>query len=218
MQAITTESQNIFHRLNIQYGYVETVDALSGEVIAVQQDVNEDFIFGKREGLIEVTIDGKTILMQKGMSLSTSYAPKNSKFSRPLGDLIIQEIIGGMGITKACKKYDITYPTLMNWTESHPEFGKALDKAKRYRADKTHDDIVDLVSRLTAPDFKMNKTQVEAIGKAADLLKWSSEKSDPTRYGNKQDKGGNGAINIIIQTGIDRSAPETVTAEVVDER
>lgn len=212
MNAITTESQNIFHRRNLQYGYMETVDAVSGEVIAVQNDFNESFILGKMDELIEVTIDGKTILMQKGMSLSAQYIPKNSKFSRPLADLIVQEMIEGMGITKACAKYGITYPTLMRWTEDFPDFGKELDKAKRYRADATHDQIVDLVKRLTTE--QMNKTQVEAIGKAGDLLKWSASVSDPVRYGSKQDKSGSGAVQIIIQTGISREDPQPVTVEV----
>lgn len=216
MNAITTESQNIFHRRNLQYGYMETVDAVSGEVIAVQNDFNESFILGKMDELIEVTIDGKTILMQKGMSLSAQYIPKNSKFSRPLADLIVQEMIEGMGITKACAKYGITYPTLMRWTEDFPDFGKELDKAKRYRADATHDQIVDLVKRLTTE--QMNKTQVEAIGKAADILKWSAEKSDPARFGGKAEKGQQGVTNIIIQTGISREDPQPVTVEVSHER
>lgn len=212
MKAITTEEQNIFHRRNIQYGYMETVDALSGEVLAVQSDYNESFILGKSDELIQVTIGDKTILMQKGMSLSANYTPKNSKFSRPLADLIVQEIIEGMGITKACQKYEVPYNTLMRWSEDFPEFGKALDKAKRYRADATHDRIVEFVNDLTTK--QLNKTQVEAIGRAADLLKWSAEKSDPQRFGNKADKGPQGVTNIIIQTGISR---EPVTIEVKSE-
>jgi transposase-like protein len=215
MQAISIDSKNIFHRRNIQYGYMETVDAVSGEVIAVQKDYNESFILGKMDELIQVEIDGKTILMQKGMSLTSGYVPRNSKFSRPLADLIVQDIIEGTGITKACKKYDITYPTLMRWAEQYPEFGKELEKAKKYRADATHDEIVDFAKDLTTK--QLNKTQVEAIGRAADLLKWSAEKSDPTRFGNKAEKNVNTAVQIIIQTGIDRTNPETVTAEVIHE-
>lgn len=215
MQQLTTESKNLFHRRNIQYGYMETVDAVSGEVIAVQEDINENVLLGKMDNLVEVTIDGKTILMQKGMSLSAQYIPKNSKFSRPMADLIVQDIIEGIGITKACKKYNITYSTLMRWAEDFPEFGKELDKAKRYRADSTHDQIVDLVDRLTKE--QLNKTQVEAIGKAADILKWSAEKSDPNRFGGKTEKGQQGAVQIIIQTGISREDPTTITAEVVNE-
>lgn len=193
---------------------METVDAVSGEVLAVQNDVNENFILGKMDELIEVKIGDKLILMQKGMTLSSTYVPTNSKYTRPLADLIIQEIIDGMGITKACKKYGITYPTLMRWTETYPDFGKELDKAKRYRADATHDEIVDIVEKLKTAS---SKTQVEALGKAADILKWSAEKSDPSRFGNKQEKGQQGVTNIIIQTGIDRSEPTTITAEVVHE-
>ncbi len=215
MKAITTEEQNIFHRRNIQYGYMETVDALSGEVLAVQSDYNESFILGKSDELIQVTIGDKTLLMQKGMSLSANYIPKNSKFSRPLADLIVQEMTEGMGITKACTKYGITYSTLMRWAEAHTDFGKELDKAKRYRADATHDKIVDLVNDLTTK--QLNKTQVEAIGKAADILKWSAEKSDPQRFGNKTDKGPQGVTNIIIQTGISRENPQPVTVEVTHE-
>lgn len=214
MKAITTEEQNIFHRRNIQYGYMETVDALSGEVLAVQNDYNESFILGKMDELIEVTINGKTILMQKGMSLSSQYTPKNSKFSRPLADLIVQEITEGIGITKACAKYDITYSTLMNWAEKNPDFGKELDKAKRYRADATHDKIVDFVNDLTTK--QMTKTQVEAIGKAADILKWSAEKSDPVKFGGKGDKNQNHAVQIIIQTGISREEAPVIEVKSND--
>jgi hypothetical protein len=214
MKAITTEEQNLFHRRNIQYGYMETVDSVSGEVIAVQSDYNESFILGKMDELIQVTIGDKTILMQKGMSLSANYVPKNSSFSRPLADIIVQEITEGLGITKACSKYNITYSTLMNWAEKYPDFGKELDKAKRYRADATHDKIVDLVEKLS---LAKTKTEVEAIGKSADILKWSAEKSDPQRFGNKADKGPQGVTNIIIQTGISREAPQPVTVEVIHE-
>jgi hypothetical protein len=210
MKSLTVDEKNIFYRKNAVYGYLEVVDSISGEVLAVQNDYNENFILGKMDDLLEVTIDDKTILMQKGISLGT-YRPINSKYSRPLGDLIIQAITEGEGVTKACKKYGVSYATVMRWADTFPEFGKELDKARNYRAEKTHDDITDIAERLQKE--QMNKTQVEALGKAADILKWSAEKSSPQKYGNRVEKGTNGAVNIVIQTGISREDPP-VTIEV----
>lgn len=213
MQSLTLDPQNIFYRTNVVYGYVEVVDAVSGQVLAVQQDYNENFILGKMDDLLEVDIDGQKILMQKGMTLST-YKPVNSRFSRPLADLILQEIIeNGTGITRACKKFGVGYSTLMNWADKNEDFGKALDRAKRYRADKTHDEVMDIAEDLKSKT--LNKTQVEALKAAADLKKWSAEKSDPHRFGNSKEKAAQGAVQIVINTGISREEPTTV--EVIDE-
>jgi transposase-like protein len=212
MQQLTTNNDAIFYRRNSVHDYIEVVDGISGEVLAVQNDYNEDFILGKRDALVEVTVGDKTILMQKGMSISTQYVPSTSKYSRPLVDLIIQEMMeNNTGVTVACKKFGVSYSTLMRWTEKYPEVGEALDKAKRLRADTTHDKIVGLADDLI--NKQLNKTQVEAIGKAADLLKWSAEKSDPNRFGNAKDKATQGAVQIVINTGIQRE-PEPTTIDI----
>lgn len=214
MQEIATSHKNLFYRRNAVYGYIEVVDSVSGEVLAVQNDYNENFILGKMDDLIKVEIDGKELLMQKGMSLGT-YKPINCKYSKPLGDLIIEAIIEGEGVTKACKKYGTSYSTVMRWAMEFEEFGKALDLARAHRAEKTHDDITDIAERLQKED--MNKTKVEALGKAADILKWSAEKSSPQKYGNSKEKVGQGAVQIVINTGINREEPQPVTVEVQGE-
>jgi acyl-CoA reductase-like NAD-dependent aldehyde dehydrogenase len=219
MQSLTVDPRNIFYRINSVHGYIEVVDAASGEVLSVQNDYNENFILGKMDDLVEVKIDDKTILMQKGMNLGT-YRPVNSKFSKPLADLILQEIMEARGtasgITKACAKFGVTYSTLMRWAEKNEEFAKELDKAKRYRADKIHDEIADIAHELATRD--MNKTKVEALGKAADILKWSAEKSDPNRFGNAKEKAAQGAVQIIIQTGISREEPAGEVIQIHPER
>lgn len=214
MQEIATSHKNLFYRRNAVYGYIEVVDSVSGEVLAVQNDYNENFILGKMDDLIKVEIDGKELLIQKGMTLGT-YKPINSKYSKPLGDLIIQAIIEGEGVTKACQKFGVSYSTVMKWAMAHEEFGKALDLARAHRAEKTHDDITDIAHRLQTED--MNKTKVEALGKAADILKWSAEKSSPQKYGNSKEKVGQGAVQIVINTGINREEPQPVTVEVQGE-
>lgn len=216
MQSLTVDPKNIFYRNNSIYGYVEVVDAASGQVLAVQKDYNENFILGKMDELLEVEIDGQKILMQKGITLS-NYKPTNSKFSRPLADLILQEVMeNGTGITKACLKYGVQYNTLMRWAETFEDFGKELDKAKRYRADKTHDEVNDIAEDLRTK--RLTKTEVEALKAAADLKKWSAEKSDPNRFGGKVDKNtGTGAVQIIINTGISREEPTPTTIEVAHE-
>jgi hypothetical protein len=205
MQSLTVDPRNVFYRLNSVHGYVEVVDAASGEVLAVQNDYNENFILGKMDDLLEVKIDDKTILMQKGINLPT-YRPATSKFSKPLADILIQRVIEGEGITKACAALGIGYSTVMRWAEKHEDFGKELDKARAYRAEQTHDKIMEIAKDLETK--QLNKTQVEALGKAADILKWSAEKSSPSKYGGKVDKGGSGAVSIIIQTGISREEPQ----------
>jgi transposase len=212
MQQLTVDPKNIFYRRNAVYGYMEAVDAVSGEVLAVQKDYNENFILGKMDDLIEVEIDGKTLLMQKGISLG-EYRPINSKFSKPLADMILQAITNGDSITKSCKDFGVGYATLMKWAESNEEFGKELDKARAYRAEMAHDKLVEMANELQTKE--MSKTKVEAMGKAADILKWSAEKSSPNKYGNKQEKNGNGAVSIIIQTGITREPETIVSGEVI---
>lgn len=207
MLQLTVDPKNIFYRRNTIYNYIECVDALSGEVLVVQEDYNENFILGKMDALVEVTFGDKTILMQKGMSLS-EYRPINSKFSKPLADLIVQSVIEGKGITKACKEFGIAYSTITRWAGQNEEFAKELEMARRNRAEVIHDKLMDIASDLETK--QMNKTQVEALGRAADILRWSAEKSDSQKFGNKVDKGVSSAVNIIIQTGISREEPVTV--------
>lgn len=214
MGQLTVKSDNIFFRRNTVYDYIEAVDAVSGEVVCVQQDYNENVILGKMDALVEVEVDGKTMLIQKGLSLSPTYRPSNSKYSRPLADLILQAITEGEGVTKACAKFGISYATLMRWAEKNEEFGKALDKVRAYRAEATHDKILDIAKDLETK--QLNKTQVEALKAAGDFHKWSAEKSSPQKYGGKVEKGQAGAVSIIIQTGISR-VEEPITVEVEHE-
>jgi transposase len=212
MQALTVDPKNIFYRRNAIYNYIEVVDAESGTVLAVQNDYNENVLLGKMDDLLEVTIGDKTLLMQRGMTLS-EYKPISHKYSRPLADLIVQAIVEGLGVTKACEKFGVGYSTFMRWCEKVPELGQEIDKAKTYRAEKSHDKIMEIADTLETK--QLNKTQVDALKAAGDLHKWSAEKSSPQKFGNSKDKPNQGALQIIINTGISREEPTTV--EVIDE-
>lgn len=215
MKSLTIDPKNIFYRTNTVYGYIEVVDAVSGEVLAVQQDYSENFILGKMDALIKADINGREVYFQKGISIP-EYKPPSLGFSRPLADILLEDVTEGTPIAKACKKRGISYSTVMRWAKINTQFGEELETAKRYAADIIHNKITDLAEKLET-DTTLNKTRADAIGKAADILKWSAEKSDPNRYGNRQDKNTNNAVQIIIQTGISREPEEPKTIEVVNE-
>lgn len=211
MQELTIDSKNIFYRRNLTHGYMEVVDAVSGEVLAVQKDYNENFRLGLHDQLIKAEVDGKTIYFQKGISAETYKAPVLS-FSKPLADLIIQTITEGSTLKKACEKYGVQYSTIMKWSKLVPEFGEALDEARRLSAEMVHDEVMDEAKEMLKGN--MTKGELESKRAALDLMKWSAEKRDPNRFGNKQEKAAPGAVQIVIQTGISR---EPTTIEVKDE-
>lgn len=211
MKELVLDPKNLTFRLNTVYNYYEAVDCVSGEVVAVQNDLNENVLLGKMDDLIKAEVDGRTIYFQKGISIE-SYKVPSLKFSRPLGDLIIQEIMEGKSPKKACKKYGIQFSTMMKWTLSNPEFGEAYNLALKARAEEEHEKLLDIAEDLEKGG--MSKTDVEATKVAAEIRKWSAEKSDPQRYGGKIEKGQQGAVQIIINTGISRDVPEPVTVEV----
>lgn len=200
--ALKVDSKNLFYRLNKSTNTYEVVDAVSGVVLAVQKDLNENFLLGHYDKFIKANIDGKEVYIQPGMTVESVKLPVLS-FSKPIADLIVQEITEGeTSLKNACKKFGVQYSTIMKWAKSVPEFGEALEEARRLSAEMIHDDIMEKARE--ASKGMMTKGEIETTRLATDLLKWSAEKRDPNRFGNKQEKNAQGAVQIIIQTGITR--------------
>lgn len=213
MSNLTIDSKNIFYRRNSSHGYYEVVDAVSGTVLAVQKDYNENFVLGLFDQMIEAEIDGKKVYFQKGMNPS-NYKPPVLSYCKPLADLIVQEIMEGETTLKeACKKFGVQYSTIAKWAKEVPQFGEALDEARRLSAEMVHDDIQAEAKEMLKGN--MTKGELESKRAALDLMKWSAEKRDPNRYGNKVEKSAPGAVQIIIQTGISR---EPTTVEVKENK
>lgn len=212
MTELTVKSENIFYRWNEHYRVVEAVDAVSGEVLAIQQDFHEEHIFNPAS-MMKVTLDGKEMLIQKGMSVSGYVAPRLN-YTKPIADIVLQRIADGKTMKKACEGLGVSPATVYNWCDKIPSFGEALNKAKLVRAEAVQDTILETAEELSTGN--LSKSEVEGKVRAAELLKWSAEKDSPNRFGNKKDLGGSGATVIQIITGVTRD--ESVTVEVVNDK
>jgi hypothetical protein len=212
IKELTVDSQNIFYRWNEHYKVVEAVDAVSGEVLAIQQDFHEEHILNP-DRMIKVNLDGKDMLIQKGMTLSTYIAPRLN-YSKPVADIILQRVSSGMTLKKACQGLSVSPNTIYNWCDKIPSFGESLNKAKLVRAEMVQDTILETAEELASGN--LTKGEIDGKVRAAELLKWSAEKDSPNRFGNKKDSGNNGATVIQIITGVTRD--ETITVEVMNDK
>lgn len=212
IKELTVNSENIFYRWNEHYKIVEAVDAVSGQVLAIQEDFNEEHILNPAS-MMKVTLDGREMLIQKGMSLSDYKAPRLS-YSRPIADIILQRISEGRTMKNACMGLSVSPATVYNWCDKIPSFAEALNKAKLVRAESVHDTILETAEELASGN--LTKSEVDGKVRAAELYKWSAEKDSPTRFGNRKDTAGNGATVIQIITGVTRD--ESITVEVVNDK
>ncbi len=210
MKELTVDSKNIFYRWNENYRIIEAVDALSGVVLALQQDYHQDHILNP-ENMIKVILDGKEMLIQKGMTLST-YAHPKLNYSKPIADIVVQRVSEGMTVSKAVKGMGVSAATVLGWCDRIPSFGEDLARARLIRAEGVQDRIIDTAEEMLAGT--LTKGELDSKSKGTDILKWSIEKDSPNRFGNKKEVGNNGATIIQIITGIDREEKPIVTVEV----
>lgn len=114
----------------------------------------------------------------------------------------------------ACEELGVPYSIVKKWERESPEFKESLALARKDGAEYSHGKILELAR--TRGDAK---TEIEA-------LKWSAEKNDPERFGNKTKLVGDTSapITFVIDTGIRREAiPEAplereVTPSAQEER
>ncbi len=208
MSILQVQSKNVRYRKNV-LGLIEMVDDLSGEVLAVQKELRPGMPDAEMR---QVEIDGKTYMVQKGIDLHA--APQTDTYNALLGDLIIEAIEEGETLKRVLSQPGFPrYSTILLWAEKHQKFGERLTRARKARAEMIHDEIVEISEKFR--DGSLTKGQVEAFEKAANLLKWSAEKSDPQRFGTAKAEANVGGVSIIIQTGISR---EPLIVEVKDEQ
>jgi hypothetical protein len=209
---LSVKSENIFYRWNEHYKIIEAVDAISGEVIALQADFNEEHLLNPNN-MIQLNIDGKSMLVQKGMSLS-NYIPQKFNYSKLIADVVLQRVSEGQTLKKACLNLGVTPSTVLKWCDKIQSFSDDLNKARMIRAEMVQDTIIDTAEELSTGN--LSKSEIDGKVRAAELLKWSAEKDSPNRFGNKKESGGSGATVIQIITGVTRD--ETITVEVVSDK
>lgn len=178
--------KNIRYRRNV-VGKIEAYDTDTGEIVGAEE--TENHWIAPPPGLSPVV-----------------YSPK-------LADLVIQAIEEGSTLTAALAQKGMPQlSTILRWCDKVPEFHERLERARRALSITLHDSVIQIAKDANAS--VMGKAELESKKLASDLLKWGAEKNDQERYGSRKADLGPGNVQIIIQTGIDRSP----VIEVIDER
>ena len=111
-----------------------------------------------------------------------------SDYTEELSDVICAYISEGMSIRKIEKLDGMpSMVTIFAWLRAHPEFLKQYTRAKSEQADANQERIQELVD-----DVISGIVDPQAARVAGDLLKWSSAKLLPKKYGDKLDMTTNG--------------------------
>ena len=207
-------AKDFFYQMNIR-GLIEMVDAVTGNVIAVQRDYNTDLLSGKKHDFIKYQLeDGSIVLGQKGLDLS-KYVATSYVYNKAQADIVCHKIVNGELLTDICKQPGMpNYATLTRWRMEHPDFSHLLEVARRARAEVFQDKAVQAVDedKLAV----MTKDDIMATKLRVDTLKWAAEKNDPSRFGNKDSRGAQagGALQIVVNTGINRDDSHESEADI----
>jgi hypothetical protein len=190
------EMPETFARTNSR-GLIEIVDMHTNRVVAVQSSVH-DYLQAKWDNLIKIDTPQGPVWIEKGLDIGLAYKVKAVPFSQVVADLICEAIVNGSSLKKAIGKIspDLDYATICRWKRDHPEFKLELEQAQKDRTESQHDEILQIAAEKGRPS-----TQIEA-------LKWSAEKNNPEKFGNKTKIQGdpNAPVVFQINTGIDRGA------------
>lgn len=202
-QDLIPDQKDFFTHTNSQ-GLLEVVDAVTGQVIAVQNDWNENVVLGKRDGYKTIMVEGEQVIVPTGMSVD-NYKPGKHKYNKVIGDIIAQKIMEGETLTKICKRPGYpNYSTVSRWRAQHEEFDKLYNQAKIARAEAMHDKAMEELDDVES----MTKDELAAAKLKIDTFKWSASVNDAKTFGNKKDDNqiGGGAIQIVVNTGIVRDS------------
>lgn len=190
------ETPKTFARTNSR-GLIEIVDMHTGRVVCVQASVH-DHLQVKFENLTKIETPQGPVWIEKGLDLGLAYKVKAIPFSQVIADLICEAIVNGDSLKTAIHRIspDLDYSTISRWKREHPEFKLELEQAQKDRTEAQHDEVLQIAKEKGRPT-----TQIEA-------LKWSAEKNNPEKFGNKTKVVGDANAPVVFQinTGIDRGA------------
>jgi len=180
-------------------GLIEIVDEMTGQILAIQESY-KDLFTNSRDQLIKHEMpDGKTIYIEKGVSLDRIKNTSQHIYSTTLASIICQKVTEGMSLTKLCKEPGMPpYYVLAKWRAKISEFKDMLKQARLDRADMFRDKVIDAAEEDVKKDeAHMQKAKIDAY-------KWSAEKDNAEVYGNKTKVVGdsNAPLRLIVETGV----------------
>ena len=179
----------------------------------VKHEEHHQYLWNDRLQTFEV-LDLKTgklvsnykAITRESMSTSVSYHPA-------MGDIICDAIRRGKKLKDL--ESDPSFPpiaAIQLWKSTNPEFRRRLEGAYRDRAERFHDDALDVaMSAISAP-----KEMQAGLKLAVSTLQWAAEKGNPDRYGAKkeQSSGNSGGVTVIIDTGVKNNGSTHINIDV----
>lgn len=153
---------NIYHRINSK-GLLEAVDILTGRIVAVQHDMSE-FSDPTDPKYTKVTdLNGNTVYVARELVVKGQTPfEKTNAYSSFFADLLVQKIVEGWSIHKACAEIGLEYSVYNKWRAENSEFEKRIQLALKDRATLQVEEILEI-----ADESKDAKLQIEARGKVA---------------------------------------------------
>jgi len=116
-------------------------------------------------------------------TLKPKLTGRPSSYTDEVGDEICARITEGQSLRKICRDDHMpSLATIFNWLRVQPIFLEQYTRAKENQADTNAEDIQELIEEV-----RTGVLDPQAARVAGDLLKWSSSKLKPKKYGDKLD-------------------------------
>lgn len=186
--------------LNRDSGLLEVYDTQTGKLVAIQETPDQLLDNNRRERLVERLMpDGSRVLVEATIDPVKLLGFKFTEYSGYVVDLICEKIVAGGSLTAICKEPGFpTYAEFCRWKRNNPEIQKAIDEARRDRAEFIRDKIYATADKLSdniTDDVKIKLDNLKYLAGTDDRQKYGNQKSEATVVQ---------PIQIVVNTGIVR--------------
>lgn len=134
-------------------------------------------------------LDGTpAVAVKKRVGKTPAKVGRPSDYTKEKGDQICELITEGKSLRTVCKEEGMpSIATIFKWQRDNPEFLNQYTRAKEEQADTNAEELQDISQKVLQGVYDPAAARV-----AADILKWSSSKLKPKKYGDKIDHTTNG--------------------------
>lgn len=134
-------------------------------------------------------------------------------YTPTIGKMICDAITEGMSIT-SISKLPGSPPrhVIYRWMDKNPDFKELCEAARPARGDYFADRVDEESKNINEDNAKSKRVELDA-------LKWLAKVNNPSKYAEVSPAKNDGVaqpIQIIVHTGIQRSAPNAIEAVVID--
>jgi hypothetical protein len=190
---------SIYYRKNAK-GLLEGIDLHTGKVVVVSHTL-ETFDPARPRYSKVKDPEGNTVYIESSLlTKSAGGLLTPHTYNQFTADLILQKVVEGHTLLNACKELNVEYSVVVRWKTENNSFREQLAQAYKDRTEVHHDIILEI-----AANSRDAKTQIDA-------LKWSTDKNNPEKFGNKTKITGdaNAPVAFTILTGV----PEKETIDI----